>query len=323
MRTCLGVFITALAVCLAAPAQAATVEGKFERTLKVSGAVDLDVQTGAGSITVRSGGAGEVRVTGTIKARSDWHGDNPEEKVRRLESNPPIEQNGNSVRIGHLEDRELTRNVSISYELVAPVETRLRSRTGSGSQTVEGIRGPVEASTGSGGLTITNIGDEVRASTGSGGIRLEAVKGRVRAATGSGGIRGTGIAGPVVADAGSGSVRLEQTAAGGAEVRTGSGSVEISGVRGPLRVRSGSGNVRAQGEPAGEWDVEVASGSVSLRVPSQAAFDFRARTGSGHISIDHPLAVQGLIGRREVQGKVRGGGPVLSVRTASGNIDVQ
>ena len=312
MKTCL------LAVALLVmPVRAAAAEGKFERTLKVSGAVDLDVRTGTGSISVRPGDASSVRINGTIKSRDG------DDKVRRLESNPPIEQNGNSIRVGHIDDRELERNVSISYEVLVPVETRLRSQTGSGSQTIEGIRGPVDASTGSGGLTITSIGDEVKASTGSGSIRVDGVKGKVRASTGSGGIRGTGIAGAVVASTGSGSVRLEQPAPGGAEVKTGSGPIELSGVKGPLRAHSGSGSIRAEGEPSGEWNLDVASGGVHLKLPSQAAFDFRARTASGHISIDHPLSVQGLIGKKEVQGKVRGGGPLVSVRTASGNIDVQ
>lgn len=322
MKSSLAFCAVFAAALVAAPARAA-VEGKFDRTLKVTGGVDLDVQTGAGSITVRSGQSGSVEVHGTIKGQNDWLGADAEEAVRRLESNPPIEQSGNTIRIGHIETRELFRHIAISYEIVAPSETRLRSRTGSGSQTVEGIKGPVDASTGSGGLTITNIGDEVRASTGSGSIHADGVKGRVHANTGSGSIRATGVAGAVVASTGSGSVRLEQTAPGGAEVKTGSGQIEVSGVRGPLKVRTGSGRVRAEGEPSDNWDVDVASGSVSLRVPQQAAFDFRAHTASGRISIDHPMTVQGVIGRREVQGKVRGGGPVVSVRTASGNIAVE
>jgi hypothetical protein len=43
-----------LAAVLVIPSYAA-VEGSFQRTLNVSGAVDLDVNTGSGSITVRTG----------------------------------------------------------------------------------------------------------------------------------------------------------------------------------------------------------------------------------------------------------------------------
>lgn len=38
-------------------------EGSFDRTLRVSGPVDLQIETGSGSIEVRPGGSSEVRVT--------------------------------------------------------------------------------------------------------------------------------------------------------------------------------------------------------------------------------------------------------------------
>ena len=101
-------------------------------------------------------------------------------------AHPPIEQHGNLIKIGHVDDHEMEHNVSISYEIVVPTETRLRSNTGSGEQSINGLRGPVEASSGSGHLRLTNIGDAVRASTGSGHITVDGVKGEVHASTGSG-----------------------------------------------------------------------------------------------------------------------------------------
>ncbi|MGH9862556.1 MAG: DUF4097 family beta strand repeat-containing protein, partial [Candidatus Acidiferrales bacterium] len=166
-----AVLVLALgAVTLSASAGVFTAEGSFDRTLKVTGPVDLDIETGSGSITVRPGEGGSVHIIGTIKARSDWglNMREAEEKVRQLEANPPIVQTGTMIRLGYIEDRELRRNVSISYEVTVPRETKLVSHTGSGSQTVDGIQGPVYAETGSGSLTITSIGSEVEADTGSG-----------------------------------------------------------------------------------------------------------------------------------------------------------
>ena len=182
-----------LLVATTAVARAAA-EGSFERTLKVTGPVELDVSTGSGHIDVRTGDSSTVRIRGTIRASSGgWRSsdDDAERKVRYLESNPPIEQSGNYVKIGHAEDRELMRNASISYDLVVPAETRLRSHTGSGSQSIAGLRGPVKAGTGSGNLRIEDIGDELEAHTGSGNIEIRSVKGRLHAQTGSGPIRAT------------------------------------------------------------------------------------------------------------------------------------
>lgn len=304
------------------PAYAA--EGSFERTLTVTGPVELDVSTGSGHIEVRSGDATTVRIHGSIRASSGWHlsEDEAKRKVRYLESNPPIEQHGNIIRIGRVEDSELTRNVSIGYDLVAPAQTRLHSRTGSGSQSVVGIHGPVQASTGSGNLKLEDIGDEVRAETGSGNVQLRSVKGSAHTSTGSGSINASAIAGSFVASTGSGDVRLEQTGSGDGKVETGSGSVELHGVRGALRVRAGSGGITAEGEPAGDWSLHTGAGSITVRVPSQAVFDLDAHTNSGTISSQHPITVQGTIGRGELRGKVGQGGFRLELRTGSGNIHI-
>ncbi len=330
MRSVLRWFASVFAVVLlcppaVSPILGAEAEGSFERTLKVSGLVELDVSTGAGNISVRAGEAGSVRVHGRIRASRGWNMgfEDAERKVRQIEANPPIEQEGNSVRIGRIDDSELRRNISISYEIVTPADTRLNSKTGSGSETVEGIRGPLKASTGSGGIKISNIGDEVRAETGSGHIELDSVKGEVRASTGSGTIRAHGVAGGFVARTGSGDVTLEQTAPGSVKVETGSGSSELSGVKGSLVVRTGSGGIRASGEQTEEWSLHTGSGGVTVRLPANAAFDVDAHTHSGRISTDHPITVQGTIGRGELRGKVRGGGFRLIVLTGSGDIRIE
>jgi len=313
-----------LLVAMTAVARAAA-EGSFERTLKVTGPVELDVSTPSGHIDVRTGDSSTVRIRGTIRASSGrWLSSDAdaERNVRYLESNPPIEQSGNYVKIGHTEDRELMRNVSISYDLVVPAETRLRSSTGSGSQSIAGLRGPVKAGTGSGNLRIDDIGDQLEAHTGSGNIEIRSVKGRLHAQTGSGPIRATDIAGGFVATTGSGDVRLEQSSPGDGKVDTGSGTVEIHGLRGGLRVETGSGGINVAGEPTGDWSLHTGSGGVIVRVPSEAAFDVDAHTSSGHISSSHSITAQ-TIGRGELRGKVGQGGVRLELRTGSGNIQIE
>jgi DUF4097 and DUF4098 domain-containing protein YvlB len=297
-------------------------EGTFDRNLNVSGPVDLEVSTGSGSIRVRPGDSSVVRIHGRITAGDDSSMD-AEEKVRYLASNPPVEHTGNIIRIGRIDDRRLRNNVSISYELEVPAETRLQSRTGSGEQIIDGVRGPAELSTGSGNLTGTNIAAEVRARTGSGRINLDAIGGRVEASTGSGSIRVTRCAGGLRANSGSGSITFEQTAPGDVEVQTGSGSLNLSGIRGALRAETGSGSITAGGEPTGEWRIDAASGGITLRLTPDSAFDLDARTSSGRITVDHPVTVTGTVHPKELRGRVRGGGVLLGVRTSSGDIRIQ
>jgi DUF4097 and DUF4098 domain-containing protein YvlB len=264
---------------------AAQREGSFDRTLAVNGAVDLNVETGSGRIEVRTGDTSSVRIHGVIRAQDNFfRGD--EDRIHEIETNPPISQTGNSIHINMLLSDSLRRHVSISYELVVPRETRLRAHTGSGSESVDGIHGPVELETGSGSVTVVRVDDEVRIQTGSGRIQLDSVKGKVDAHTGSGSIDGSAIHGPINAHTGSGSMRLEQTAPGPLEAHTG-------------------------------------SGGVNVRLPADAAFDLYAHTGSGHVFVDHPITVHGDLAGHEIQGKVKGGGALVDVRTGSGSVRIE
>lgn len=316
-----------LVVFVATAARAAAddfAEGSFNRTLKVTGSADVEVTTGSGGITVHAAGAGEVRVTATIRV-SSWRMSRKEaeDKIQYIESHPPIVQDGNVIRIGRIDDEDLRRNVSISYDLAVPADTRLRSATGSGSQTIEGIHGPLTAETGSGSIRANNIGADVEARTGSGGIDLQSVTGTVNASTGSGSIHALRIAGGFSGHTGSGGVEFEQTAPGNSDIETGSGSIEIRGANGSLRVRTGSGSITAEGKPAGDWHLHSGSGGVTVHLPQDAAFELDARASSGRVETSFPVTVQGTISPRELHGKVRGGGPLLELSTSSGTIRIE
>jgi len=318
-----AIAITAAALVLCALPAFSSARGEFERTLSVNGHVDVQVETGSGSIEVHRGGSNQVHVVGHIMA-NEWFGDgNAEERVKKLENNPPIQQSGNDIRIGHIDDPELKHNISISYEITVPETTQLRSSSGSGSQTISDIAGPVEVNTGSGSLKLSSIGAGVRAHTGSGSIEIEGANGSVYARTGSGSINATNVAGGFDGQTGSGHLTLEQSAAGSVRAETGSGGLELRHVKGSLQAAAGSGDVRVEGEATGEWMVRTGSGSVQLRLPSNASFDLDAHTGSGSINLSHRDEVQGSIGRKEVKGKVGGGGVPIEVQTGSGSIRIE
>jgi DUF4097 and DUF4098 domain-containing protein YvlB len=298
-------------------------EGSFEKTLQVNGPVELEVITGSGNIEVRAGGSGTVRVSGRIKTSSGWFGGDAESRVRALESDPPISQVGNYIRIGKIEDRELARNVSISYVIETPAETELKSNTGSGNLDISGIQGPVTATTGSGGMKISDIKSTSRCQSGSGAIVLEAVQGHVYAKTGSGTIRGEDLGGGVEGRTGSGDIRLRLTGAGPVRLGTGSGDVDVQGVNGSLSIHNGSGDIKAEGQCAGDWSARTGSGTITVRLPSTASFDVFCRTSSGHINSAHTVAVQGTIGKGQIRGKVGHGGVLVDLQTASGNIQIE
>lgn len=280
----------------------------FEVSPAISGPFLLDVDTGSGSIRVRSGSGDEVTVTGKIKVnRRFWGGKpaNSDELVQEIKDNPPIETSDGQLRVGYISDRSVRRKVSISYEIVVPAATKVVAETGSGSIRVDDISAPVDVH------------------TGSGNVKLENISGSTKARTGSGSISADGVAGAFSGNSGSGNISLLQTAPGDVVVSTGSGNSELIGVVGSVRASAGSGRINVDGRQEGDWKLNSGSGSVRVSLPGDASFELDAQSNSGGIDIDHPLTVQGRISKSHIKGQVRGGGPLLEIDTGSGGIRIR
>jgi hypothetical protein len=290
----------------AASAFANTPQGTFDRTLQVSGPVDLEVLTHSGDITIRAGSSGSVQIHGKIFVSDRWLMGKRESDVQAIAQNPPIRQEGNSVHIDYLTEMH---DISVDYEITVPADTTIRTKSGSGDQIIEGTHGNADVQTGSGDVKISNLTGEIRLQTGSGNVRAHE------------------IAGSVHGSAGSGDIEVEETAQGDVDLRTGSGNINVRGVQGAFRAEAGSGDITAEGTQSGEWEIRTGSGNVRVRLPGNAAFDADIATSSGTVDVDSPveMTVQGRVNdtRKQIHGKVRGGGPLLSVRTGSGDIHIE
>ena len=270
---------------LAAGLMAGAEEGSFEKSLSVSGPVDLDVQTDSGGITVRQGSTGSVRIHAVLKAQHGWFGSSDvEARIRELESHPPIEQNGNRVRVGYVRENRLLNNISMRLEIETPADTQLRARADSGGIRVQGVHGPVDCKTDSGGIEIDDVSATVHAAADSGGIHVRNVKGSLFAHVDSGGIEATDIAGSIEAEADSGRVRLAQTT--------------------PAPI-----NAKAD------------SGGVSVTLARGAGYDISADAESGHISVPE-MTVHSAFSSHHIEGKVGGGGPLVKIQVDSGSVTV-
>jgi hypothetical protein len=318
-------FVLTLAALAALPLNAATT-GHFEKTLSVNGTVELEVTSGSGNITVHQGSAGSVYVSAKIHANSgSWlfGGGNVDERIHKIEQNPPITQNGNSIRVGRIEDRDLTKNISIDYDVTVPSQTKLTSTSGSGDLSISGLQLPLTAKTGSGNVSVERISADSRVSSGSGDLTINSVKGTLSAETGSGNIRVGDLTGDAFVNTGSGDVQVRQSGGGSVKAQTGSGNIKLQGVKGGLRADAGSGNIQADGEPTSDWRLSSGSGNITLRVPQQASFNIDARTSSGTLRVNHPYTTQGTVAKNHIQGKVGNGGVLMEVHTGSGDIEVE
>ena len=56
--------------------------------------------------------------------------------MHEIEQHPPIRQEGNNIHIEYVN----MRNISVDYEITVPADTTVRTRSGSGDQTIEGTQ---------------------------------------------------------------------------------------------------------------------------------------------------------------------------------------
>lgn len=269
----------ALAALATLPAMAS--EATFDRTLSVSGRVELNVSTGSGNIHITHATGNQVHIFGHVK--SGW-GQNNDERVREIAANPPIEQTGNIIRIGS--HHENLRNISIDYEIQAPADSFLEAGSGSGNINIEGVGDNAKLSTGSGDIRATGLHNGFTANTGSGNITIEQTgQGDVRAQTGSGNIELRDLRGGLRAGTGSGDIKVTGTPIMDWKLETGSGSIEFwpGGNAGfTLDASTGSGSVHTDQEIAvqGSVDRHHVTGKVHGGGPT-----VRIKSGSGNIHI--------------------------------------
>ena len=279
---------TAALLTLAA-ATAFAADASFDRTLNVSGAPNVSVSTGSGTVHLHPGSANQVHIVAHLhSSHNGWMsgGNDVDSRIQQIANNPPIIQSGNDITIGERHNNDLYRNISIDYDITLPASSNITAASGSGNVEIE------------------NVGATLKAQTGSGNVNA------------------TGIQGAATLGTGSGDITLHQTGPGDVKAETGSGNIHLQGLSGALKASTGSGDIEAGGQPTSDWRLSTGSGSVRLIV-GNAHFNFDAETGSGSINVSQPITMQGSLNRHHVSGVVNGGGPTIKVGTGSGDIQVK
>ncbi len=134
-------------------AAASAYQGRFERKFQVNGPAQLEIDAGSSDITVNRGPAGTVSLIGKIHVNNRWLMGSRTARVQEIENNPPVRQDGNTIRI---ENGNLN-NISIDYEITVPADTRVHSRDGSGDLKIQDLTADIDLQSGSGDVWLENI----------------------------------------------------------------------------------------------------------------------------------------------------------------------
>ncbi len=237
-----------------------------------------------------STGSGNIHLTRGSGNEVHIHGkihvshNGSEEQARQIAANPPIEQSGNVIRVGQQHEQHW-RGISIDYQIEAPAGTLLAATSGSGDIVDEGVGQNAKLETGSGDIRATGLQDAFEVKTGSGNITAD------------------------------------QTGRGDVKAETGSGDIEIKDIHGSFRGETGSGDIKATGTPSAAWTIETGSGNIEMW-SGNAPLTLDASTGSGSVTTDHEMLVKGSLDHHHITGNLNGGGPLVRVKTGSGDIRV-
>jgi len=296
-------------------------QGSFGRVLNVSGPAELNLSNSNGRAIIRLGDSGQVRIHATFLAYG-WTPEDARRHTDELAANPPIEQQGNMIRVGDKARRDY--KTSVQYDIEVPKETEIRGSTGSGEIQITGIQGPVTLEAGSGDIKISSVEQDIKVTAGSGDIVIAGVIGDVDATADSGEITIGATHGEVRAHSGSGKINIAEPG-GSVAVSTSSGGVHLGAVKQDARVQSSSGDIIVGGNPSGHsyWELQSLSGEVTLNVPADASFHFLAHSSSGKISSDIPMIAEESSSKRDLRAHLGNGDARIEVRTNSGNIHLQ
>lgn len=243
------------------------------------------------------------------------------------------ESGGGSVRIDDIGGGVSAETGGGSID-VGTVNGDLGLHTGGGSIEVQRANGKLVAETGGGSIEVQSCSQGAIIETGGSSITIRHCNGKVKATTGGGSVDLSDIGGPAEIETGGGSIHLS-SAKGHVLAQTGGGGIELYGVP-SATAETGAGGITVKlvntGSERHDSDLETGAGDITVYLASDVAIDVRASVemGNGHrISSDFPEIHVTSEGDKwgpktiTAEGKLNGGGPVLKVRTSTGDICIR
>jgi hypothetical protein len=256
--------------------------------------ITLDVELGAGLLTIRAGDGDETVVAvegpGAERVAVDRHGD-------RISIAQPV-------------GRALLAAEAPTVAVTCPPDSRVVARLGRAGVVATGRLGSVRVRTGSGDVRIDELGAEAAIDCGSGDILVSRARGPARLRTGSGRVVLEEAAGPLVATSGSGGVTVGTTAAS-AVLKSGSGPVGVRDAATDVSLATGSGDITLGQVRRGRVTARTASGDVGVGVPPGVPVWTDITTVSGSIHSTLLGAGRPEPGQDHVE---------LRIRTVSGDV---
>ncbi len=331
MNRSLAAWIAPCGLLWAASALAAgDVEDRLAQSYQVKAGGKFVLEADRGSIEVTSASGDQVaievlrKVTGESRAGAESVLKNHEVQFA---------QDGDTVRV-HAEMNSgwisgwsgKGRNLQVRFLISVPKQFNVDLKTAGGSIKVADLTGHARSRTSGGSLNFGQIEGPIVGRTAGGSINVAGCKGDVDIRTSGGSIHLGEIDGNITAQTSGGSLSVKQSK-GKTVVKTSGGNIDVAEVKGSLEAITSGGSITASvaDQPSGDCRLETSGGSIKVSLSDKVAVDVDAKTSGGGVKTELPVAVivHGEHKPNRLQGKINGGGPMLSLHTSGGGIFLQ
>ena len=281
---------------------------EFELDLTIPSEMNLDVSTGGGNISVK----------GDLKGTVDASTGGGEISAGNIFGKTELSTAGGNISVGDVNgDADLS--------------------TAGGDMKAGTINGKAELSTAGGNITVGSVNNSAELSTAGGNINVKDIGGNADLSTAGGNVTVGNVSGSAELSTAGGNIILE-SANGKVEASTAAGNINLKNIEGSIEASTAAGNIYAELHPEGNSTSELNSavGNVTLKIPGNAKVTIIATLsinawGNSDDALDHIKSdfAETEVNKRgdkrqiEVIYKLNGGGPIIELNAAMGEIEIR
>ncbi|MEZ4900349.1 MAG: hypothetical protein R2822_00520 [Spirosomataceae bacterium] len=344
MKTTLSLLI-AFSIAFATNAQNNDEKPYMTKTFNAPSIKALNVRTSGGSIHV-AGHNGEAKVEVYVRS-NNWNGKSElskEEIEERLQDYElTIAQEGETLvckakRKNENEKWDWKKSLSISFKIIVPEKTTTdlttsggsiklaklsgiqNFTTSGGSLHLDDLSGNIKGRTSGGSIHLTNCTDQLDLTTSGGSIKADACKGDIKLVTSGGSIQLHQMSGNVRATTSGGSIKGGNIK-GELVASTSGGSIHLTEVAAALKASTSAGSIDAEITSLGQYlNLSTSAGGIHVQMPLNKGLDLDLR--ANRVNVDDLQNFNGTKEKNRINGKLNGGGTLVTMRASSGSISI-
>lgn len=298
-------------------------------------------ETAGGNIVVTGGNAeprAELYAVGTNSKSKKWTEAEIKEKLNN-DYDVKIEVENNKLVATAKSKKKImnwTNALSISFKLYVPenVSTDLGTSGGNielsnvngnqdfatsgGNLVIAHVSGKIDGTTSGGNISIKHSKDDIHLVTSGGNIEAKDCDGKLKLSTSGGNVVLDGLKGNIKASTSGGNVS-GQTVEGELSASTSGGNVSLSALSCSVDAATSGGDISVSVIKLSQYvRISNSGGNVSLDIPQGSGVDLDL--AGDRIKTDKMNNFSGKIEEEKVQGKLNGGGTVVTVKSDGGSI---